>query len=534
MKNKYTYITLLAIPFLLLVYSAIMRYAEGPFYLNTLYDPCYVYLVNSLNLAQFISPAHFDHPGTPVQLIGALVIKITHLFNNKTGNISADVLSDPEYYLSIIHITLAVINCIILFISSVIIYKATNNIYVSLLLQLSPFISYMVSYELSVVTAETFMIPVIMLLIAYSIKFIYSGKRSETGFVIIFAVFCGLGMAAKITFAPLVIIPLVLLNGYKNKLKFSLFTCFSFMIFFLPSISNFNFFGSWVKNLFIFDGLYGKGNPDIIDIQTFLIHLRNIFSENLIFFIIFLLIFLTLMITFQKLKKSGKNDQIRSESKLLLAIFLSMLLQIIIVAKHYSGHYIVPAVMLSVTGLFLCIRLYSDTGFVFAGKTVSNNIYISIIVIIFFITSADTVINYQQQNTLKENAFATMNFAEDVSEKGILISSYGSSSKSYALAFSTNWAGKNTEKYKNIIHDLYPKDLYYDFWDNRIYSVSEAKSLIKNFPDDLKIYFQNKYTESNEKIIEDLQKNYNFRNYTISNIYNSDNGEKIFEICHKK
>jgi hypothetical protein len=135
---------------------------------------------------------------------------------------------------------------------------------------------------------------------------------------------------------------------------------------------------------------------------------------------------------------------------------------------------------------------------------------------------------------LKENALATIDFAEKVSGEGTLISSYGSSSKSYALAFSTYWAGDNTARYKKIIHDIYPDDLYYDFWGTKIYSISEENSRNKTFPDNHKIYFQNRYAESNERIIEDLNNNYNFRNYTISNIFNSGNGEKIFEICQNK
>ena len=534
MKNKYKYIVLSIIPVSLLLYSVIMRYAEGPFYFNTLYDPCYVYLINSLNLAQFIAPAHFDHPGTPVQIIGAIVIKITHLFNNKTGDISVDVLSDPEYYLSMIHITLAIINSIILYISSLIIYKATKNIYVSLLLQLSPFISYMVSYELSVITAETFMISVIMLLIAYSIKFIYTEKSSKTNFVIIFSLVSGLGLATKITFAPLFVIPLILLKGIRDKLKYTFLTSLSFILFFLPSISNIGYFLNWIKSLFLFDGLYGKGNPVIIDISASIVNLKNIFAEDILFGIIYFLIVLTFLITYQSIKKSGITDSVRSEIKLLFAILISMSLQILIVAKHYSGHYIVPALMLSMTGLYLCVRLYSNSGFRFSGKGRTDFVYASILAIIITITAVDTFFNYKQQSSLRNNAQETIEFIKTHSADGTLVSSYGSSSISYALAFSTYWAGENTFKYKEIIHDIYPEDLYYDFWGNKIYSISEDNSLDKTFTENHKIYFQNRYEESVSKILKDLKTNYNFKDYTISNIYTSGNGEKIFEICLNK
>lgn len=534
MKNKYYHIILLAVPGLLFLYSALMRYAEGPFYLNTLYDPCYVYLVSSLNLAQLVSPAHFDHPGIPVQVIGAIVIKITHLFNNRTGDIAVDVLSHPEFYLGVIHFFLSLINCIILFISSVVIFNAVKNIFVTLLLQLSPFTSYMVSYELSVITAETFLISVVMLLIAYSIKFIKTGKSSGTNFVLTFSIICGLGIATKLTFLPLLIIPVILLNGFKDKIKFLFLTGFLFIILFLPSISNLSYFFGWIKNLFLFDGIYGKGNPDIINTSVFFANAGKIISENPFFSMIFLMLIFTCAFNLKNLKKSGKPESVSQESKLLKAIFISMLFQLIIVAKHYSGHYIVPAVMLTITGLYLCINLSSQSGFSFNSKLKTNYIYSTLIFLILTFTVIDTVFNYKDQESKKENALETSELIENISEDGILISSYGSSSRAYALAFSVKWAGKNIDKYNNIIHSIYPNDLYFDFWANHIYSVSEKNSGDKGIKKDKKVYFLNKYLESNGLILNDLQNNYDFKEYTITEIHSSDNGEKVYEISHKK
>lgn len=211
-----------------------------------------------------------------------------------------------------------------------------------------------------------------------------------------------------------------------------------------------------------------------------------------------------------------------------------MFIQIIIVAKHYSGHYMVPALMLSLTGLYLCVRLYSISGFSFSRNGKTNRVYAAFIVLILTFTFTDTFFNFRHQSSLKENAFKTIEFAENKKENAALITSYGSSSKSYALAFSTYWAGKNTAKYKKIIHDLYPEDLYYDYWGSQIYSFSEDGLDNKIFTSNGKIFFHNKYLESKEKILEDMKNNYNFKNYTISNIYTSENGEEIFEICLNK
>lgn len=38
-----------------------------------------VYLVNALNFAMFKTVGHYDHPGTPLQLLGAIIIKTGYL-----------------------------------------------------------------------------------------------------------------------------------------------------------------------------------------------------------------------------------------------------------------------------------------------------------------------------------------------------------------------------------------------------------------------------------------------------------------------
>src|SRR6185436_19337927 len=65
-------------PLLLTLTFLLIRTLTGPFYLGTNYDPDYAYLFNSLNLAVFHPPRHIDHPGTPVQLVGALVLRAQH------------------------------------------------------------------------------------------------------------------------------------------------------------------------------------------------------------------------------------------------------------------------------------------------------------------------------------------------------------------------------------------------------------------------------------------------------------------------
>ena len=534
MKNKTKTLLFLVIPILTLVYSVVLRKAEGPFYLNTLYDPVYVYLVSSLNIAQLVSPVHVDHPGTPVQVIGAIVIRLVHLFRSSSGNISEDVLSNPEMYLGIFHLVLVLINCIVLYIFAQIIYKSTNNFPAAILLQLSPFVSFTVSYELLVITAETLLIPVCLLLFAFSMKYISDDKYyNSKNFIYIFSALCGLGLASKLTFIPVIIIPLILLKNFKSKVLFLLFTFLFFFIFFLPAISNFNYILNWVKNLFIHDGIYGTGTTGIVNPGTFFINLKDIFVNDILFTILYLLILTSFIIIKIKIKSNSeqnKNDLYYSGSvKLLFAILLSVTFQLIIVSKHYSVHYMVPGLIFCIPALFLCIQYFSNADLNLFKNFRLSYLYFSFTIILISIISIETVKNYSSFRKSSEDFSGIVNFIDSKYPDAVLITSFGSSSKEYALAFSTTWAGRNKEKYMAIINKNYPNTLYYEYWKNTIFSMGN-ENLSKLLNSNRKIIFQNVIEQSNDEIVSILKNKYNLKDCSLSKVYSVQNGEAVYEI----
>jgi hypothetical protein len=48
----------------------------GPFYLIGRVDPSYIYLLNSFLVSCGKNPRHIDHPGTPLQIVGALALGV--------------------------------------------------------------------------------------------------------------------------------------------------------------------------------------------------------------------------------------------------------------------------------------------------------------------------------------------------------------------------------------------------------------------------------------------------------------------------
>jgi hypothetical protein len=67
------------IPFGLTCLSLVLTKHHGPYFLRNNFDPDYNYLLNSLSLLKLQTPRHTDHPGTTLQLLGAVVLLLKWL-----------------------------------------------------------------------------------------------------------------------------------------------------------------------------------------------------------------------------------------------------------------------------------------------------------------------------------------------------------------------------------------------------------------------------------------------------------------------
>ena len=161
--------------------------------------------------------------------------------------------------------------------------------------------------------------------------------------------------------------------------------------------------------------------------------------------------------------------------------------------------------------------------------------YIFAAIIIIFSANIlfGTYYNCKELDSYRQEAVKTNEFIDQNRSDKILISSYGSSSKAYALAFSTTWAGSNKEKYQNIISKLYPDNLYFEFWRSDIFSLTDKNTLTGLIRRNNKILFQNIDVASNELLLTDLKKNYSYNDCAVSKVYSSLYGENVYEITLK-
>ena len=92
------------IPVLLIYFYIQLRVSAWPYMLNC-FDPEYIYLFNGLTLGQLkLDIGHVDNPGTPLQIIVAIVTRIVHLFSQTEKGYIEDVITNPHFYFSAINI----------------------------------------------------------------------------------------------------------------------------------------------------------------------------------------------------------------------------------------------------------------------------------------------------------------------------------------------------------------------------------------------------------------------------------------------
>ena len=99
MKKLYVFI-LLILPAILVFTAALLHYANGPYWIGFNSDPEYLYLVNSLALAESKETPTTGNPGTTLQMLGAATLKISHALDfSEKDSLEISVLKNSEYYL---------------------------------------------------------------------------------------------------------------------------------------------------------------------------------------------------------------------------------------------------------------------------------------------------------------------------------------------------------------------------------------------------------------------------------------------------
>jgi hypothetical protein len=285
---------------------------KGPYFWTPNQDPDYAYLANSLVLTLFQAPRHTDHPGTPLQMLGAIAIWVGHfwrsLFNPALPKDAAtDVLTDPEPFLHLINFALLLLTAIALFALGYAVYRFSQNLILMLIAQISPFLMIQTHLggEPSRVSPDVLVFCISQLLALVLIRYLYTdGAGRSRKFALQLGSVIGLGMATKVTFIPMFLF-FLLPRGWKLKAWALGAMILTFLMATLPIITEYGRMLRWLTGIATHTGAYGGGDVGLVDSSTVARNAYLLVTRNLVFFG-FLLVASIAAIGFAALWKLGK------------------------------------------------------------------------------------------------------------------------------------------------------------------------------------------------------------------------------------
>ncbi|MDE2166145.1 MAG: hypothetical protein KGJ66_07390 [Alphaproteobacteria bacterium] len=319
-------IALLVLPLLFLAAELVLRAHGLPYWLWFNLDPSYLYLIGGLNLLQHAPPAAFQHPGVPVQLVVAAVAWFTP---------AADRLKDAEPILARASDVMLALDALALWFMGWRIWRRSDEALTpALFAQLAPFITMLTLKHGIEVEPEPLLLGAVALLVTALVE---EGilPRATSLFGVAFAV--ALGAACKITFAPLGLAPLIVIRGGGRRVAYVVLTAVLFALWMIPEIPNLAPMAAWFIALAKGSGAYGRGPQTVVAWASYPHEFAKLFFARPLFLGAFALGLLALVV--------GRRGT--PGARLLLALLASQLVQIVLVAKHASGHYILPALELA-------------------------------------------------------------------------------------------------------------------------------------------------------------------------------------------
>lgn len=425
-------------------------------------DPNYIYLMNGVNICMGHQVGNADNPGTPVMILSAVVLKGYQLIVGMDETIQISVLKNPDHYIAIIRIFLDILNSFALFFVGLVVFLKTRSFWSAFIMQLTPFLSVnLLEHVWSKVSPEPFLLFIVLIFSLIVILFYYDKNRNQFMYPLLFGLLTGLGIATKATFLPLIFFPFIIIPRWGKKLVFVVLSIVSFVTFTLPALQLYNSMFTWFKALFMHSGIYGKGETGIIDTSVYLKNLYLIIYNNPLLGV-FLFVMISLLATslFSKRFKLLLRDN--GTANLLLALFISQIAGLLIVAKHYhANHYLLPVLSLAGLDVLIFLSIFKKL-LLKPNKAIWTKRSIGIILVSFILIFNVPLL------LIKDNGYANTNqqFKES---KRILMEDYPqyfcmynypwSHNRYTAFKFGNNYAGL---LHTSVLETLYPNTYFYD------------------------------------------------------------------------
>ncbi|HLO78618.1 MAG TPA: glycosyltransferase family 39 protein, partial [Magnetospirillum sp.] len=230
----------------------VMRGSSLPFWQSFNLDPDYYYLLNGLRIIEGMAPTDISHPGTPVQVLIAVVMKALHPLASPEAIVDA-VLADAEGTLRAVTTVIYLLVGLSLWWMGRALFASTGALLPALLAQTAPLLSRIVPKFALHPKPEPFLIIATALLVGALAPLLRprtdSGdRRAEDWAAALAGIAMALGVACKIHFAVLGVIPLLLLDRRRLGIYLGVGAA-ALLVFVAPAIPSWDIWVDWIKRM---------------------------------------------------------------------------------------------------------------------------------------------------------------------------------------------------------------------------------------------------------------------------------------------
>ena len=445
------------------VYSHLMM--PFPYYQN--YDPEIQYFMNSLLVFKRLTYFFVDHPGTPVEIIGSIILAMTRPFiPGGTKGFIYYHLQNPTLFLSVsrLFLTLTSIGCA-LYMKKLLVASSRrlDDILITIAVPLMFYAIHPASLETLILWSHTsfnFPFGTLLLLVIYKIASENDGLTTKKA--------AGLGLlsgflaSVMIYFSAWTIGIMVFIFAWalikktawrKTLLTLATFgfsSLIGFVLMLMPAFKRIGYFFSWMSGLVFHRGMYGNGPEGITNIPLMTASLLNLDKDLPILFALSALLavmFVSLMIW-----KRSSLEQAAGFWALGMGILIQMIVVLLLVLKHPMDRYLLPLAATIPVFIMVIWRLLDRTPWLRRG-------FAWVIIVFVFAWFPATAINffgsqYNQaqmvENIDQQNNQIIRNYDNRVNKKeneAIILWTYESYSPCYSLWFGNEsaWSVFNHE-----------------------------------------------------------------------------------------
>ncbi len=450
------YYLLLVLPVVFCICWVYCFYKSKTFF-STYPDSIYIYLVNATSIASGnLDIGHYDNPGTPVHILGSVIVYIVHLF---AGNrlVYEDVLADPEFYLRFCAGTFGLFLLGSVYFAARFVLKHTGNFLLAVFFQLLPICSYFTIHYLLLVRMCPEDLIIAVLISYYAFLWVLCYKRdafpdsafSRKSHIFLFSFVSALLVTTKMTSMPFLIVPFFFLKKFSQKAAyvFVTFVMAAFMIY--PIWPKLPEMYDWFTRLATHSGAYGQGQAGVSS-TTLLSNLVKLFEYDLFFTIGYFLLSLTLIVGF--IKKMRRENFY----KLIFAFWIICSMQLMLACKQFGYHYLIAAQLLIIPGLLAAHQLFKAT----ALPTKPGYVLFGLCFVLFGFKTATQINYYRGGNKMYISGLDAKKYS---GVPKIITTGYqGSCFVESAIRFGASYGGRYYHSSNYFLRKEYPNSYFYD------------------------------------------------------------------------